>query len=362
MGSRSRRTSERCASRWLSAALGSLALAAALEAAASSGYHLLRTIEIPALTGWDYLSVDPQTRQLFLSNNSGVIVVNADTLQTEGTVPHPASLPGVGLVHGVAFANALDRGFISHEIPASVMIFDLHTLARVGETPTDPGTDAIVYDASSQRVFTMNGKHRGVHDVTVIDATSGRGLGQIQLPGIPEFAVSDAAGHLYVNIASRNELSRIDTHTLKLTDTWALPGCQGPGGLAIDAQHHRLFVGCDNRLLTMIDADSGKVLASVPSGEGTDAVRFDAGTGLAFASNGESGTLTIAREDGDQLMLITELPTAAGARTMALDPTTHRVFLLTAKFAAPPAHATVNNPHRYPRAIRGSGRLLVFGY
>src|SRR5579871_1439137 len=181
MGSRSRHTSEhtterrmrRRATSWLVALVGALmALGSAGARAASSGYHLLRAVELPDLTGWDYLSVDARTRQLFLSNNAGVIVLNADTLAREGTVPHPANLPGVGLVHGVAYADALGRGFVSREIPASVDLFDLRSLQPVGSAPTDPGTDAIVYDPASQRVFTMNGKVRGVHTITVIDAVT----------------------------------------------------------------------------------------------------------------------------------------------------------------------------------------------
>lgn len=348
---------------WLVAFVGALlALGSVGARAASSGYHLLRTVELPDLTGWDYLSVDARTRQLFLSNNAGIIVLNADTLAREGTVPHPANLPGVGLVHGVAYADALGRGFVSREIPASVDLFDLHSLQPGGSAPTDPGTDAIVYDPASQRVFTMNGKVRGVHTVTVIDAVKARRLASIALPGVPEFAVVDGMGNLFVNIASLSELVRIDTRTLQITGQWPMAPCREPSGLAIDVAHHRLFAGCDNQIMAMIDADRGSVLSTVATGDGTDANRFDPGTGLAFSSNGESGTLTIAHEDDpNHLRLVKNLRTAPGARTMALDTTSHRLYLLTARFGSAPARPTRFNPHRYPVAISGSGKLLVFG-
>jgi hypothetical protein len=358
MGSQTRRVG--C---WLASVLAGLMGVASIGAhAASSGYHLLRQVVLPDVTGWDYLSIDPQARLLFLSNNSGVIVLNVDTLERIGTVPNPPNLPGVGLVHGVAFSDALGRGFISHEIPSSVYIFNLKTLARVSVAPTDRGTDAIVYDPATKRVFTMNGKYRGIHDISVIDGTSGRRVGTIPLPGVPEFAVVDGRGHLYVNIASLSELGEIDTHTLKLTARWPMAPCKEPSGLAIDVQHHRLFAGCDNQIMEMIDADNGRVLGSVHSGDGTDANRFDPGTGLAFSSNGESATLTVAHEDdSDHLRLVENVPTEDGARTMALDTQTHRIFLLAAKFGPRPANPGKDNPHGYPVVVPGTAQLLVYG-
>ena len=342
--------------------LGLIACGAPLPAlSAASGYHLLRKIPLPDVSGWDYLAIDPRNRRLFLTNNSGVIVINIDTFARIGTIPHPADFSGVGLVHGVAFAARLDRGFLSHELPPSVLTFDLRTLAPIHVTPTDPGTDAIVYDPYSRRVFTMNGKHPGVHDVTAVDAVSGRRVGRIPLPGDPEFAVVDGKGHLYVNIASASELGRIDTKTLKFTAAWPMAPCEDPSGLAIDAAHRRLFAGCGNRLMAMINADTGRVVATVPSGDGTDADVFDPGTDDAFSSNG-AGTLTIAHEDSpDKLTLIENLPTVPGARTMALDAKTHRVFLLTAQFGPPPPKPTRYNPHGYPVVLPGTAVLLVYG-
>ncbi len=329
--------------------------------AAATGYHLLRRVALPSVTGWDYLSIDPARRALYVSNNSGILVIDVDSLRTVGTVPSPPNWRGVGLVHGVAIAEALGRGFISREQPPSVGTFDLggHTILR--STPTDPGTDAIVYDPSTRRVFTFNGKRPGIHDVTVMDAVTGRALGNVALPGRPEFAVADGRGGVYVNIASASELGRIDARALRLANVWKMTPCRDPSALAIDPAHRRLFAACANRIMVMLSADTGRVLGSVPTGAGTDAAAFDPMTGDVFAANGE-GTLTVAREaDPGHIELLQQVQTESGARTMALDAKTHRVFLVAAKFAAAPERPTDDNPHGYPSAVPGTARLLVYG-
>lgn len=326
-----------------------------------AGYKLLKAVSLPEVTGWDYLKVDPERRELFISNNSGVIVVNIDTLRTVGTIPSPADWRGVGLVHGVAVSNRLGLGFISRELPASVVTFRLSSLGILRSTPTDRGTDAIVFDGATQRVFTFNGKYKGVHDVTAIDAANGERLTDIPLPGVPEFAVADGKGYLFDNVSSVSEIARIDARSLKLTRVWKMGPCRNPSGLAIDRVHERLFAACGNRMLVMISGRTGRVIGQVHSGGGTDAVRFDPGTGDVFGSNG-AGTLTVAREvTPDHLVLLQQVKTGPGARTMALDRRTHRIFLLTARFGRPPSHPTPHNPHRYPRAIAGTARLLVYG-
>ena len=351
----------RAVSRALSRAFAGVCLAGFSVCALATGYHLLKEVPLPQVTGWDYLSIDPTSRRLYISNNSGLVLVNVDSFEVLGTVPAPPSFRGVGLVHGVAVASELNSGFISHEIPPSVVRFDLKSLAIRGTTATDRGTDAIVYEPLSRRVFSFNSKDRRVHDVTAIDAVTGQALGNIPLPAAPEFAVEDGEGHVYVNIAGASQLGRIDAQTLELTHTWPMAPCEEASGLAIDTVHHRLFAACDNRIVAMIDAADGKVLATVPSGEGTDAAAFDPGTGDVFASNGE-GTLTRAHEESPtQLKLIENIPTAPQARTMALDTFTHRVFLITARFGSPPAHATRDNPHRYPVALPGTAKLLIYG-
>ena len=340
--------------------IAALAFGPSARAVQTSGYHVLREIPMPGIEGWDYLTIDSGARRLFISNNSGIVIMDIDTLRQVGTVPQPPSFTGVGLVHGVAVAAELGRGFISHERPPSVYVFDLKTLAPLGVTATDRGTDAIVYDSATKRVFTFNAKQPGVHDATVVDGVSGQALSNIPLPSAPESAVTDGAGTLYVNIPGRSAMASIDTHALQLAKIWQLDPCREPGGLAMDAAHRRLFATCDNQIMVMVDADSGKVISKVPTGEGTDAAAFDPGTGDVFASNGE-GTLTIAHEDSrEKLALVENVKTAPGARTMALDTVTHRVFLLAGKFGAA-APRSQDNPHGYPLATAGSVKLMIIG-
>ena len=335
--------------------------------ARAAGYHLLKVVPLPQVTGWDYLKIDPQRRELFVSNNSGIIVLNIDTLREVGTIPASANWPGVGLVHGVAVSKRLGLGFISREIPPSVVTFRLSDLKILRSTPTDRGTDAVVYDPVSRRVFTFNGKYPGVHDVTAIDAVTGRRLADIPLPGVPEFPVADDRGHLFDNVSSVSRLARIDTRSLKVSAVWPMGRCVHPSALAIDRLHRRLFAACENRIMVMMSADSGRVIGSVPTGAGTDSARYDPGTRDVFAANG-SGTLTVAREvTPDRMVLLQQVRTGPNGRSMALDPKTHRVFVLTAQFG-PFGHSLPRynphnrlNPHGYPVVVRGTARLLIFG-
>jgi DNA-binding beta-propeller fold protein YncE len=334
------------------------------SAAGKSGYKLLREVPIDAKGGWDYLMIDPEGRRLYISNDSGIIVFDVDAEKVVGNVPQTPWVPGRGFVHGVAIARDLNRGFISHEAPPAAVIFDLKTLAILGEAKSDPGPDAIVYDATSKRVFVFNSKDENVHDVTAIDAATGKPLGSIQLAAGPEFAVADGAGHVYVNIEDKSELDQIDSKTLKVTASWPTAPCEGPSGLAIDIAHRRLFATCHNNVMAMVNADTGKVVGTVPIGAGTDAARFDPGTGFAFSSNG-SGTLTVAHEDSpDKLTLVENVKTLPSARTMEVDPKTHRVYMMSAKTTpAPkePAPATPDNPHRYAKVVPGTAKLLILG-
>ena len=333
---------------------------AAQGAPGSSGYKLMHEMPMPQLSGWDYLSVDPEARRLYIASNVGAIVFDIDAEKIVGNVPDPPLKSGVGLVHGVAVAREFNRGFLSVEVPPSVITFDLKKLTQLGVTPTDAGTDAVLYDPASKHVFTFNGKKEGVHDASVIDAATGKGAGTIQLPGSPEFPVADGAGHVYVNIEDKSALVQIDSKTLKVAATWPLAPCEEPSGLAIDIAHHRLFAGCHNKLMAMVDGDTGKVVATVPIGNGVDANAFDPGTGYAFSSNGE-GTLTVAHEDApDKLSLVESVKTSPGARTMAVDFKTHRVFLMAGNLHRP-AKASPENPHRYPELDPGTAKLLILG-
>jgi YVTN family beta-propeller protein len=232
----------------------------------------------------------------------------------------------------------------------------LKTLKVIGNAPADNDADGDVYDPASKRVFTMNGDSR---TSTVIDAKTGSVVGHIELGGQPEFPVADGRGHVYANIESTSEIVEIDSHAMKITHRWPLAPGTWPSGLAIDAKHHILFSGCRNKLMVVMSADDGKVLATEPIGQGVDATRFDPGTGYAFASNGASGTLTVVHEDSPtKFHVVEDVPTEMGARTMALDPKTHDVFLVTAKIER------IQNPAPHTRPFRltpGTFHVLVFG-
>jgi len=325
------------------ACLGLIALAGTTPAQqGASGYHLAKTVKLDGPGGWDYLGIDSESRRLFISHDTHVVVLDADTGDVAGDI---ANTPGV---HGVAIAAEFGRGFTSNGKANNVTVFDLKTLQTIDQAPTGKDPDAIVYDPASHRVFALNADG----SATAIDATTGKVAGTVKLPGRPEFAAADGYGEVFVNIESRSELVEIDSRMLKVTNQWPLAPCKSPSGMAMDTEHSRLFIGCDNKMMAVLDAKSGKVVTTVPIGDGVDANRFDPGPGLAFSSNGDSGTLTIVHEDTpDKYTVVENVKTGEGARTMEVDPKTHNVYLMTAKFV--PAKP-------YPKPVPGTLRLLIF--
>ena len=312
-----------------------MALATIVLAADSTGYHVTTTYKLGGEGGWDYLTADSDARHVYISRGTHVIVIDADSGKSVGEI---ADTPGV---HGIALAPELGRGFTSNGREGTVSIFDIKTLATSNKVKVGENPDAILFDPATKRVFTFNGRSQ---DSTAIDAATGKVLGTIKLDGKPEFAASDAKGEVFVNIEDKSELVAIDPDKLEVKAKWALAPCAEPSGLAIDRKNRRLFVGCDNKMMAVVDADSGKVLATPAIGEGVDATAFDPGTGLAFASCGE-GVLTVVKEDSPNKFTVAQnIPTQQGARTLALDTKTHNVFVVTAKFGPPPA-ATADNPH-----------------
>jgi DNA-binding beta-propeller fold protein YncE len=333
------------------AALAATAFSARPLAAGDGNYHLLKKVVLGGDGGWDYLTCDSAARRVYISRGTHVMVVDADTYAVVGNIP------GTNGVHGIALAPKLGRGFTSDGRANAVTIFDLKTLKILGTAPTGEGPDGIVYDPASQRVFTLNG-HGG--NATAIDAASGKPAGTIPLGGKPEFAVADGQGRIYNNLEDKSELVQIDSQKLTVTARWPLAPCESPSGLAMDRKHRRLFAGCHNRMMAVVDADSGKVLATPAIGQGVDANGFDPGTKLAFSSNGD-GTLTVVHEDSpEKFTPAASVPTQRGARTMALDLKTHHIFLVTAEFGPPPA-PTPERPRPRPQAVPGSFTLLVFG-
>ncbi len=303
-----------------------LLLAVSCLAADAPQYRLLHRHTLGGDGGWDYLTLDPESRRLYIARATRVMVVDADSGKVTGEIP---DTPGV---HGVALATEAGRGFTSNGRDNSVTIFDLKTLKTEARVTTGEGPDAIAYDPASRRVFTFNGRGKSM---TAIDAAAGKVVATVALDGRPEFAVADGKGKVYVNIEDKSELVVLDSNKLAVAARWPLAPCEEPTGLALDHEHRRLFVGCRNRKLAVVNADEGKVVATLPIGEGVDATAFDPATQLAFASNWD-GTLTVVHEDTPgKYTVASSVPTALGARTMALDPRTHNIFLVTAKYQVP---------------------------
>lgn len=320
--------------------------------AADPGLHIIKTYKVGGDGGWDYLRLDPESHRLFISRSTHVVVIDTESGKSVGDIP---DTPGV---HGIALAPELGRGFTSNGREGTVSIFDLNTLKpiskvqAVGENP-----DAIIFDPATQRVFTFNGRS---HDSTAIDAATGNIVGKIALGGKPEFAVSTGEGEVFVNIEDKNELLALDPKDLKVKSRWPLAPCESPSGLALDKKNRRLFAGCDNKMMAVVNADTGKVITTVPIGDGVDADAFDPDNQFAFASCGE-GVLTVVKEESpDKFSVAQNVKTERGARTMALDPKAHYVYLVTAKFGPPPA-GTTEQPHPRPSILPDTFEVLVVG-
>ena len=292
----------------------------------SSGYHVIKTVPVPGDEGWDYLLADSDARRVYISHGSHVVVMNADTYAIEGDIPET---PGV---HGIAVASDAGRGFISAGRANEAVIFDLKTLKTIGKATTDANPDAIIYDPASKRVFTFNGRGK---NATAINAADGSVAGTIPLNDKPEFAVADGKGSVYVNGEDTSQLIELDAKNLKETHRWPLAPCKSPSGLAADLKTRRLFAVCDDKVSAVVDADSGKVVATPEICQGPDAAAFDPSDNYFFASCGD-GNLTVIHEDSpDKYTVVESVPTKRSARTMALDLKTHKIFLSSAEFEPP---------------------------
>jgi YVTN family beta-propeller protein len=339
---------------WLTLSLGAgLTTALIAEGAAAPNMEVLQSWKLGGDGGWDYLTMDSANKRLFISRGTRVDVVSVESGKLIGSI---ADTQGV---HGIALAPALKRGFTSNGRANTVTAFDLDTLKVIQEAKVSGrNPDAILYEPSGKHVFTFNGASK---DVTVLDAASLAVVATIPVPDKPEFAAQDGRGQIFVNIESDpGQMVVIDAQTLKVKSTWPLPGCNSPSGLAIDRAHRRLFSVCDGEVMAVTDAVSGKQAALVPIGEHPDAAGYDQKRGTVFSSNGE-GTLSVVQQDSpDRYSVIQTVPTQRGARTMALDEATGKVYLVTADFAAAPA-ATAEQPHPRPALIPDSFVLLVVG-
>ncbi len=319
--------------------------------AAVPGYHVIKKIELGGEGGWDYLTVDGKARRLYVSRGTHVMVLDVDTYKLV------ADIPGTPGVHGIAIAPELGRGFISCGKSDSATIFDLATLKVLGQVKTGANPDCIVYDPASKKVFTFNGKSG---DATVFDAATGNVEATIALGGKPEFAAADGKGKVFVNIEDKSEVVELDALKAAVTRRFPLAPGEEPSGMGFDPDHNMIFSGCHNKMMVVSDAAGAKVVTTVPIGEGVDGNGFDQGTGLAFSSNGE-GTLTVVNQPSQGKFEVAEvIKTQRGARTMAIDPVTHNIFLPTAKFEeAKPAPGTTKKQRPVP--VKDSFVILVVG-
>jgi YVTN family beta-propeller protein len=326
---------------------------AALEAQTkpAPAYHVIKQFKLGGEGGWDYLTIDPKARRLYVSHATHVMVVDADTGAVVGDIPDTSG------VHGIAIVEDEGKGYTSNGRTSTVTVFDLKTLKALKQIPVGKNPDAIIYDAASKRIFTMNGASK---DATAIDVKTDTVVGTVALGGRPEFAVTDEKGHVFVNLEDKSAIAEFDSRKLAVEANWPIAPAEEPSGLAFDRKHRRLFSVGSNKLMAVVNADTGKVVATVPIGEGVDAAGFDPDTALAFSSNGE-GTLTVIHEDSpDKFTVLENASTQRGARTMALDTKTHQVYLVTAQFGPPPA-PTPERPRPRPSIIPGSFILLVVG-
>jgi YVTN family beta-propeller protein len=330
-----------------------LAGASIAEADTAKGGEVLQKWALGGSGGWDYLTLDAATERLFISRGTRVDVISTNSGKVIGSIPDTLG------VHGIALAAGLKRGYTSNGRANTVTVFDLDTLKVIQEVKvsgTNP--DAILYEPAGKHVFTFNGASK---DVTVLDAANLNVLATIAVPGKPEFAVEDGQGQIFVNIETDpGQMTVIDARTLKVKATWPLTGCDSPSGLAMDAVRHRLFSVCDGKVMAVTDSQTGKQVARVAIGEHPDAAAYDSKRGLVYSSNGE-GNLTVVRQDSaDRYSVAATIPTQLGARTMALDAASSKVYLVTADFGPPPP-ATEAQPHPRPTMKPDSFVVLVVG-
>jgi len=359
--------------------------AASQAASAAGGYHLLKTVRvIPGDGKWDYVSIDSVNRRVYCSHGDETVVLDADSGSVVAKIPAPRSDASNGLaepgrttpfmgVHYVAIASDLGRGFISNGRAGTSTIFDLKTLKQLGEvklTGRDP--NAIIYDAATKRVFAFNEAN---NNATVIDARDGKVIATIALDGRPAFAASDDKGHVFVNLLDQSVVLRIDSRTLTAGEKWPVAACGGPYNetMAIDKKNERLFVGCrpdyrqmmappgprPNRVMVILDANSGRVVTTVPIGGNPDQAAFDPETGLAFSANGEGNVTVIKEESPERFSVLETVKTEPGAARLAVDPKTHKLFVPSADPGQPPPPAAENpNP---PPSLTRNYRVLIFG-
>jgi len=313
-------------------------------------YQLLRKIVVGGEGSWDYAALDQSHRRLYVSHETEVAILDIDREEVVGRIPN---LRGV---HGIAPVPGLGKVFISEGKADSVAIFDTRTLSRLGEVKTGRVPDAVIYDPSTRRVFTSNGESA---DMTAIDAATGNVAGTIPVGGDPESTAVDGKGHVWVDLADKNEVVEVDSRKLTVKERWPIAGCTVPKSIAIDVKNRRLFVGCRNQVMAVVDAASGRVIEKLPIGDHVDATIFDPDTGMIFNSNGD-GTVTVIHEDSaNRFHVVETITTRRGAKTMALDLITKRLFLPVAE--SPPLMDNPTGQKQSGSPVLATFVVLVFG-
>ncbi len=315
------------------------------NATAQSGYKLTKTFHIASPGNWDYITVNPKSNKLYLSHGSQVNILDKTTGDSLGVIPNTTG------VHGIAFINDINKGYTSNGRINNVTVFDLKTNAVISQIATGENPDAIFYDPYSKRIITCNGRSK---DLTIIDATTDKVVATIPVGGKPETAVSDQAGKVFVNIEDKNEIVAIDINKNEVIGHWSLNGGESPTGLEIDVKTKRLFAGCEKQLVVM-DATNGKIVTTLPIGDGCDGVAFDNSTKLILTSNGGSATMTVIKENSaNDFKVIDNAATKKGARTICVDESTHKAYLPTADYEPQAAGQTGR-----PKMIAGSFQVIV---
>jgi DNA-binding beta-propeller fold protein YncE len=315
------------------------------------GYHVQQKIVVPGDDGWDYLTVDNAARRLYVSHGTKVDVLDADSGELKGSIP---DTPGP---HGIAVAPKLGRGFISCGKAAKVIVFDLTTLKTIGEVQTGQNPDAISFDKVSNRVIVSNG---GSKSITVINAADATVAATLDVDGRPEVPVPDGKGLVFVGIGGKNAVFAIDAQKLTITRRLALDGCEGPGSMAMDRKNRRLFMACRGEKMAVADADSGHLITTLPICGHNDATAYDSETQLVFLSCGDGHVTVVKQSSADSYSVLETVVTQQNAKTMTLDPKTHRLFLSVGEFGPTPA-PTADQPKPKPPVVPGTFRVLVVG-
>lgn len=311
--------------------LMSLACALFAQSPSKVSYAVSNRFPLGGTGGWDYLAVDSTARRVYIARSDRVLVVDADSGKLVGEIN------GLARAHGVALATDLGRGFVTSGGQGTVIGFHLKALTTIAKIPAGSNPDAVVYDPRWKRIWAFNG---GSNNVSVLDSTGLLSVRTIALPGKPEFAVLDPHGQIYVNLEDKGAIAQIDAYTMNITAQWPLAPCEQPTGLAIDVERGRLFAGCRNQKMAVIDVRTGKLLASLPIGKNCDGVAFDPSSRVAVSANGE-GTLTVVAETAPgKFEVVQTVPTRAGARTITLDETTHSFWLPVGQMTKPVAEGS----------------------